>query len=125
FQLLVADADGFDPQTIVTSNEPMLWPLWWREGTRIAYVSLESRKPVVYVQNLATGARTAVANFRGSNSSPAWSADGRTLAVTLTKDGGSQLYLMNADGSNPQRVMSSSGIDTEAMFMPDGKSLLF
>jgi len=125
FQLQVADADGSDPQVIVTSNEPMLSPRWSPDGTRIAYVSLESRKPVVYVQNLATGARTAVANFRGSNSSPAWSPDGRTLAVTLTKDGGSQLYLMNADGGNPQRVMSTSGIDTEATFMPDGKSLLF
>ena len=125
FQLLVADADGFDPQTIVTSNEPMLSPRWAPDGMRIAYVSFESKKPVVYVQNLATGSRAAVANFRGSNSSPAWSPDGRTLAVTLTKDGGSQLYLMNADGSNPQRVMTSSSIDTEAMFMPDGKSILF
>ncbi len=125
FQLLVADADGYDPQVIVTSNEPMLSPRWSPDGTRLAYVSFEKKKPVVYVQNLATGVRTAVANFRGSNSSPAWSPDGRTLAVTLTKDGGSQLYLMNADGSNPQRVMSSPGIDTEAMFMPDGKSLLF
>ncbi|HQR11953.1 MAG TPA: Tol-Pal system beta propeller repeat protein TolB [Casimicrobiaceae bacterium] len=125
YQLLVADADGFDPQTIVTSNEPLLSPRWAPDGSRIAYVSFESKKPVVYVQNLATGSRAAVANFRGSNSSPAWSPDGRTLAVTLTKDGGSQLYLMNADGSNPQRVMSSPGIDTEAMFMPDGKSILF
>jgi TolB protein len=125
FQLLVADADGNDPQVIVTSNEPMLSPRWSPDGTRLAYVSLESKKPVVYVQNLASGARTAVANYRGSNSSPAWSPDSRTLAVTLTKDGGSQLYLMNADGSSPQRVMSSPGIDTEAMFMPDGKSILF
>jgi TolB protein len=125
YQLLVADADGYDPQTIVTSNEPMLSPRWSPDGTRIAYVSFESKKPVVYVQNLGSGARAAVANFRGSNSSPAWSPDGHQLAVTLTKDGGSQLYLMNADGSSPQRVMSSSGIDTEAMFMPDGKSILF
>jgi TolB protein len=125
FQLLVADADGNDPQTIVTSNEPMLSPRWSPDGTRIAYVSFESRKPVVYVQNLATGGRQAVANFRGSNSSPAWSPDGRRLAVTLTKEGGSQLFVMNADGSNVQRVMTSSAIDTEAHFMPDGQSLLF
>ncbi len=55
YQLLVADADGFDPQTIVTSNEPMLSPRWSPDGNRIAYVSFESKKPVVYVQNLATG----------------------------------------------------------------------
>jgi len=125
YQLLVADADGNDPQTIVTSNEPLLSPRWSPDGTRIAYVSFESKKPVVYVQNLGTGGRQAVANFRGSNSSPAWSPDGRRLAVTLTKDSGSQLYLMNADGSNAQRVMTSSAIDTEAYFMPDGQSILF
>ena len=89
YQLLVADADGADPQPVVTSNEPLLSPKWSPDGTRLAYVSFESRKPVVYVQSLATGQRQAVANFRGSNSSPAWSPVGRRLAVTLTKDGGS------------------------------------
>ncbi|MEO6564555.1 MAG: Tol-Pal system beta propeller repeat protein TolB [Casimicrobiaceae bacterium] len=125
FQLLVADADGSDPQTIVTSNEPLLSPRWSPDGVRIAYVSFESRKPVVYVQNLGTGGRTAVANFRGSNSSPAWSPDGRRLAVTLSRDGGSQIFVMNADGSDAKRVMSSGSIDTEAHFTPDGTSLLF
>jgi TolB protein len=125
YQLLVADADGADPQSVVTSNEPLLSPKWSPDGTRLAYVSFENKKPVVYVQALATGQRQAVANFRGSNSSPAWSPDGRRLAVTLTKDGGSQVYVMNADGSNVSRVLSSQGIDTEATFTPDGASLLF
>ncbi len=125
YQLLVADADGTDPQTIVSSNEPLLSPRWSPEGNRIAYVSFEAKKPVVYVQNLSTGGRQAVANFRGSNSSPAWSPDGKRLAVTLTKDGGSQLYVMNADGSDAKRVMSSGAIDTEAHFTPDGNAILF
>jgi len=125
YQLLVADADGADPQPIVTSNEPLLSPRWSPDGTRIAYVSFEQKKPVVYVQNLANGSRQAVANFRGSNSAPAWSPDGKRLAVTLTKDGGSQVYLMGADGSNAQRVMTSNAIDTEAAFTTDGGSLLF
>jgi TolB protein len=125
YQLLVADADGADPQVIVTSNEPIISPRWSPDGTRIAYVSFEAKKPVVYVQNLATGGRQAVANFRGSNSAPAWSPDSKRLAVTLTKDGGSQLYVMNADGSGAQRVMTSGAIDTEASFTPDGQSVLF
>ncbi|MEO8487305.1 MAG: Tol-Pal system beta propeller repeat protein TolB [Betaproteobacteria bacterium] len=125
FQLIVADADGADPQAIVSTDEPLLSPRWSPDGTRLAYVSLEQRKPVVYVQNLATGARTPIAAFRGSNSAPAWSPDGRQLAVTLTRDGGSQLFLMNADGSGLRRIMTSPGADTEAWFMPDGRSLLF
>jgi TolB protein len=125
YQLLVADADGADPQTIVTSAEPLLSPKWSPDGSRLAYVSFENKKPVVYVQSLATGERRAVANFRGSNSSPAWSPDGRRLAVTLTKDGTSQIYLMNADGSGVTRFLSSGAIDTEAAFSSDGQWLLF
>jgi TolB protein len=125
YELIVADADGGNPQGVVTSNEPLLSPAWSPDGSRIAYVSLEHKKPVVYVQSLATGGRQVIANFRGSNSAPAWSPDGRRLVVTLSKDGGSQLFFINADGTGVTRVLSSPGIDTEASFAPDGQSLLF
>src|SRR5215468_2867663 len=125
YQLLVAEADGFNPQTIVTSNEPLLSPVWSPDGSRIAYVSLENKKPIVYIQSLATGQRQVLANFRGSNSAPAWAPDGNRLVVTLSRDGSSQLYMINADGSGVSRLMNSPGIDTEANFAPDGKSILF
>jgi TolB protein len=126
FALHVADADGYGPQTILSSNEPIISPMWSPDGTRLAYVSFEQRKPVVYVQSIVTGARQAVANFFGSNSAPAWSPDGRRLAVVLSKDGGSQMNLINADGSGqPQRIASSTSIDTEPNFSPDGSSIIF
>jgi TolB protein len=125
FQLQIADADGANPQTAITSNEPIISPNWSPDGTRLAYVSFESKKPVVYVHNLSTGQRQAVANFRGSNSAPAWSPDGRTLAVVLSREGGSQLFLMNADGSNSRRLTSSAAIDTEPHFSPDGQWIYF
>jgi len=125
FELVVADADGSNPQAVVGSNEPLLSPAWSPDGSRLAYVSMENKKPVVYVQSMATGQRQVLANFRGSNSAPAWSPDGRRLAVTLTKDGGSQIFLINADGTGVQRLLNSAGIDTEASFTPDGKALLF
>jgi TolB protein len=125
FELKIADADGANPQTVLASTEPIISPKWSPEGTRLAYVSFERRKPIIYVQSLTSGSRSVVANFRGSNSAPAWSPDGSRLAVVLTRDGPSQIYLIDADGSNAQRLTRSGAIDTEPAFTPDGRSLLF
>ncbi len=125
FELQVADADGYGAQTILASNEPIISPKWSPDGTRLAYVSFERRKPIVYIQSLVTGSRTVAANFKGSNSAPAWSPDGTRLAVVLTKDGNSQIYLINADGGNATRLTHTSTIDTEPNFSPDGQWVIF
>ncbi|CAN7412217.1 MULTISPECIES: Tol-Pal system beta propeller repeat protein TolB [unclassified Acidovorax] len=125
YSLWVADADGENAQSALSSPEPIISPAWSPSGGQIAYVSFESRKPVVYVHQVASAQRRLVANFRGSNSAPAWSPDGRNLAVTLSRDGGSQLYLIDANGGEPKRLMQSPGIDTEPMFSADGRSIYF
>lgn len=125
YQLQIADADGMNAQTALSSPEPIISPTWSPDGTRLAYVSFEKKKPVIYVHSIVTSQRQIVANFKGSNSAPAWSPDGRRLAVVLTKDGNSQMYSVNADGSGVQRLASSPGIDTEPTFSPDGSFIYF
>ena len=125
FELHIADADGANAQPALRSREPIMSPAWSADGTRLAYVSFESGKPVVYVHTITTGERRVLANFRGSNSAPAWAPDGRSLAVVLTRDALSQIYSINADGSNVQRLTRSAGIDTEPVFSPDGKLIYF
>jgi TolB protein len=127
FNLWVADADGENPQSALNSPEPIISPAWSPNGAQLAYVSFEARKPTIYVHEVATGKRRLVANFKGSNSAPAWSSDGRFLAVTLSRDGGSQLYLLDAQtpGAEPRRLIQSFSIDTEPVFAPDGKTIYF
>ncbi|WP_081575746.1 Tol-Pal system beta propeller repeat protein TolB [Chromobacterium haemolyticum] len=125
YLLQVADVDGGRAQTILRSREPIISPSWSPDGGRIAYVSFESKKPVVWVQSLATGQRFAAANFKGSNSAPAWSPDGSKLAVVLTTSGNSQIYVINANGGGARRLMYNGGIDTEPAWSPDGGSLYF
>ena len=125
FELQIADADGFNSQTVLASNEPIISPAWSPDGGRLAYVSFEQRKPIIYVQTIGSGERRVLAGFRGSNSAPAWSPDGRRLAVVLTRDGSSQIYLIDAGGGGVTRLTNSAAIDTEPNFSPDGQSVLF
>lgn len=126
YTLWVTDADGEGGQSALVSPEPIISPAWSPDGRELAYVSFDTtRKAVVYAQEVASGKRRTLANFRGSNSAPAWSPDGRQLAVTLSRDGGSQLYVMGRDGEGVRRLTTSSAIDTEAAWSPDGKQIYF
>ena len=125
FSLWVADSDGENAQSALASPEPIISPAWSPNGSQLAYVSFESRKPVIYAHDLATGKRRLLANFRGSNSAPAWSPDGRQIVATLSRDGGSQLYALDANGGEPRRLTQSSSIDTEPAFSADGKYIYF
>lgn len=125
FTLRVTDADGEGGQVALASPEPIISPAWSPSGKQLAYVSFETQKAVVWVQDLGTGERRMVANFRGSNSAPAWSPDGQRLAVTLSQDGLSQIYTLPAAGGTPVRLTQSSAIDTEAVYAPDGRHVYF
>lgn len=125
YRLEVADADGEGVQVALRSNEPIISPTWSPDGSKLAYVSFEAKKPVIYVQNLVTRQRTLLANFKGSNSAPAWSPDSTRLAVALTRDGLTQVYIINADGSGLRRLTNTAGIDTEPRFSPNGNEVYF
>lgn len=123
--LRVADADGHNPQTIVSSKEPLMSPAWSPDGRRLAYVSFENRQTAVFVQELTTGRRERVASFPGINSSPAWSPDGNRLALTLSRDGNPEIYILDLNSRATTRLTNSPGIDTEPAWSPDGGEIYF
>jgi TolB protein len=92
---------------------------------QFAYVSFEARKPIIYAHDVASGRRRLLANFKGSNSAPSWSPDGRQLVATLTLSGNAQIYAMDINGGEPRRLTQSDSIDTEPVFSADGRHLYF
>ncbi len=125
YELQVADSDGFGPQTVVRSREPLMSPTWSPDAQRIAYVSFEKRRAEIYVQDMNTGKRSQVAAFAGINGAPSWSPDGTRLALTLSRDGNPEIYILRISDGNLQRLTQSPAIDTEPVWSPDGRSLVF
>ena len=125
YALMVADSDGYNPQTVVRSAEPLLSPSWSPDGRKLAYVSFESGNSAIYIQDISTGAREKVAGFRGINGSPAFSPDGRQLALTLSRSGNPEIYVMDLGSRSLRQLTTTSAIDTEPVWSPDGSSIYF
>jgi len=123
--LKVADADGYNPQTIVTSKEPIMSPAWSPDGRKLAYVSFERRKPSIYVQEVFTGKRQKITSFKGINGAPAWSPDGRKIALTLSKAGSPDIYVYDLARKSLTQLTKHYAIDTEPAWSPNGRNIVF
>jgi TolB protein len=125
YALMVADSDGYNPQVLVKSREPLLSPSWSPDGKKLAYVSFERGDSAIYIQEIATGARQVVSNKKGINGAPAFSPDGSRLALTLSYLGNPDIFIMDLGSRETKRITNHFSIDTEAQWMPDGQSLVF
>ena len=125
YTLQIADADGYNPQILLESPEPLLSPAWSPNGKQLAYVSFEGKNSAVYVQDILTGSRNKIAGYPGINSAPAWSPDGTRLALTLSKDGNTEIYILQVSSNQLRRITSNPAIDTEPTWSNDGSKLAF
>lgn len=123
--LRIADADGYNPQTIVSSSEPLLSPAWSPDGRKLAYVSFEQGQSAIYVQEVFTGQRRKLTSYKGINGAPAWSPDGRKLAMALSKGGNLDIYVLDLATHKLKQLTHHYAIDTEPAWSPDGRQIVF
>ncbi|KAA8732727.1 Tol-Pal system beta propeller repeat protein TolB [Acinetobacter qingfengensis] len=125
YTLQIADTDGAEPKTILTSPEPILSPAWTPDAKKIAYVSFETKRPAIYLQDLATGQRQLLTSFKGLNGAPSFSPDGQNMLFTASMDGNPEVYQLNLNNKQVTRLTRDNAIDTEARYTPDGKAFIF
>lgn len=123
--LEVADQDGYNPQPLLTSTDPIMSPAWSPNGKQIAYVSFEGLRSSIYIEDVATGARRLVSQFPGINGAPAWSPDGRKLALVLSKSGSPNIYVMDLASRKLTQYTKDNYINTEPTWSPDGRAIFF
>ncbi|APV34749.1 MULTISPECIES: Tol-Pal system beta propeller repeat protein TolB [Acinetobacter] len=125
YTLQIADTDGEQPKTVLSSRDPILSPAWTPDAKKIAYVSFETKRPAIYLQDLATGQREVLASFKGLNGAPSFSPDGKSMLFTASMNGNPEVYQMDLTTRQLQRMTNDNAIDTEARYAPDGKSFIF
>ncbi len=126
YKMQLADSDGHNPKTLLTSRQPLMSPAWSPDGRQLAYVSFEKKgRAAIFVQTIYTGQRQEIASFSGINGAPSWSPDGRRLALTLSRDGNPEIYILRLSDKKLTRLTSGAAIDTEPVWSPDGRHIVF
>lgn len=125
YKLQVADTDGHNSQTVLTSDEPIMSPAWSPDGSRLAYVSFENKQSEIYIQHLADRKRERVSSQAGINGAPVWSPDGKNLALTLSKGSNTDIYILHLGSKKLTQLTRHWGIDTEPAWKPDGAEIVF
>ncbi len=125
YRLYIADSDGHSPHIILNSNQPIMSPSWSPDGSKLAYVSFESGKSAIYVQNIFTGKKRMISGRKGINGAPTWSPNGSQIALSLSVDGNSEIYLLSVHNGALKRLTNDRAIDTEPAWSGDGRSIIF
>ena len=125
YKLQISDSDGYNPQTVVRSSNPILSPAWSKDQKKLAYVSFKNNRSEVFVMTpFLKTIPIKLPKFDGIASSPTWHPDGESIALTLSKNGNKDIYLYDFK-SKPIPLTTNIAIDTEASFSPDGSKIAF
>jgi TolB protein len=124
-EIYVADFDGHNAQAVTQDNTIVAAPDWVPGRMALYYVSYKLNHADIFYHDLTTGARRAFARYGGSNISPAASPDGSQVAMILSKDGWTDLYVCGADGSGLKRLTKSRQDESSPCWSPDGKWICF
>jgi len=124
-KILAMDFDGANAGAISNNSSTNILPAWSPSGG-IAYTSFMRGNPDLYVATGAGGRPKHLAKYRGMNTGASFSPDGSKIALTLSKDGNPEIYVISAsDGSIIKQITSNRAIDTSPAWSPDGSQIAF
>jgi TolB protein len=104
-QIYVMDAEGANLRRVTFEGEYNDGASWSPDGTRLAYATRVDRQRFdIAILDLVSLAARRVTAGSGSNEAPTFSPDGRRLAFTSTRAGGTQIFAMDADGSDVEQL---------------------
>ncbi len=125
-EVCVSDLFGGEGQQLTRDNALALFPRWSPDGSKIIYTSFyKSGFPDIYLLDTKTGAHEIFARFKGTNQGARFSPNGQQVAMILTGEGQSEIYVSNAQGRGVVRKTRSDAVKSSPCWSPDGSRLIF
>ncbi|MCG6925481.1 MAG: hypothetical protein LJF30_09240 [Acidobacteria bacterium] len=127
-ELYIVDYDGFNPRRVTVNGSLNILPAWSRDGTSLGYVSYRRGTPLIYLARIFEG--KSVPNVTGEREdgqafAPAFSPDGEKIAFASNRSGNMDIWVANADGSEPRQITNTRASETAPCWSPTGQEIAF
>ena len=124
-ELWVMNADGSDPHRVVQNGSENRSPSWGAGNASLYYASFVTGNWEIFRVDLATGATVDLTNDPYADQHPRVSPDGHHVAFHTNRDVQFEIYVMNADGSDPHDVSNDPADDRYPSWSPDGSKIVW
>lgn len=125
-QLAIMDQDGANVRYLTDGNALVFAPRFSPAGDRILFTSYETGFPRIYLMDLSSLRRQALAEQPGTMTfAPRFAPDGRTVIYSLARGGTTDLYSLDIGSSRITQLTNAPSIATAPSFSPDGRQIVF
>lgn len=122
--IYVMDCDGYGAYRFSRTGSQNVLPAWGPDGS-LSYTSFLWRNPDLFVVPGGEQRARRIAKYPGLNTGGAWSPNGKEIALTLSRDGDAEIYVIDPLGAILRRLTNNPGIDTSPTWSPDGSQIAF
>jgi TolB protein len=123
-EIYLIDFDGHNLRRVTNDHTVNLSPAWSPDAKWIIYTSYAAHNPDLIMIDTDGQQRQTLHRLPGLNAAPAWSPDMQRIALVLSRDQNSEVYILNRD-RQLERLTRHFNIDTSPTWSPDGKKIAF